>query len=122
MGQNLAEIWLVLVVAGILWGPGFWSQRIYNRIHGDDYNVRSKTFLTYLIGVRPRRENVYLRPASVQIVGLIYLLVGLVAVWFYDVKGVLNLGAIVTGLGLVGCGLAWFIVDIVDKVVRSRAK
>lgn len=119
MSENLAEIWLVLVIAGMLWAPGFWSQKVYNRIGGDDYSVESKTVWTYLIGVYPG-QKVYLRPASVQIIGLLYLLVGLLAVGFYGVKDVLNLGAIAVLVGFGGCGFAWFIVDIVDRVVRSH--
>ncbi|MCP4536437.1 MAG: hypothetical protein GY832_04755 [Chloroflexi bacterium] len=120
MENNIAEMWLVFVIAGMLWFPGFLSQKAKNRIRDNDYSVEAKGVWICLMGVRQGRARVYLRPASIQVVGLLYLVVGFLTVWFYDVKSVLNFGAIVAGLGLVGCSFVWFIIDIIIPALKDK--
>ena len=114
MDNNFAKMWLVFVIAGMLWLPGFLSQKVNNRIRNNHHSIAARGIWAWVVGVR-RGERVYLRPASMQAVGLWYLVVGFFAIWFYDLKTVLRLGAMITCLGLIIISLVWFVIDVIIR-------
>ena len=115
MDSKIAWTWIVCVVAALLWLPGLWGQKTNNAAAAKDYSIVGSGVWTYLLGVRPRVERVYLRIAYVQILGLVYLIVGLSAIWFYgtSILRILTLG--ILGVGFVGGGLVWLVIDLTAR-------
>jgi len=120
--SKLTVIWIALVIAGLLWLPGFLSQRINNKKYREDHRISATGIWSYLLGVRPGQEEVYLRPASTQLLGLLVLVFGFLSVWFCNdtrtLLKVISWG--ITGVGLVVCSLVWIIVDVVSKFGQSK--
>ena len=115
MADNLKEIWIMFALGGMLWLMGFWNQRTHNSICSKDYSLRSNILWLCLSGMRPEKDRVYMRFAYVQILGLAYLVVGSIAVWFLDPRSVRNIGFAILVIGLFGGGMFWCIIDLITK-------
>lgn len=108
----MAEIWVVFAMGSILWIAGFAMQKERNAEESGDYSLRKKGLWVHLFGVHPARERVYLRPASIQVLALLYVLAGSLSALFLEDNTPQNLLWSLLGLGLAGCGLIWLIIDI----------
>jgi hypothetical protein len=120
MNSKIAWTWIVCVMAALLWLPGFWGQKTNNAAAAKDYSIVGSGVWTYLLGVRPRVERVYLRIAYVQTLGLVYLIVGLSAIWFYDTSILRILTPGILGGGFVVGGLVWLVIDLTARRRRRR--
>lgn len=76
----LQSFGVVFLISLIFWGIGLVGQRLNNRYALDDYNIRPSGAWVRLLGIKPHTERFYLRYGLVQLMGLIYLMAGLV-VW-----------------------------------------
>lgn len=115
MNSRMAGIWVVLVVAALFWLMGFWNQKANNAANSGDYSIKGRGLWTYLLGIRPGVERVYLRSAYLQLLGLVYLVVGLLTVLFHNVKLLRTVTLGVIGMGLLGGTLVWMIADLVAR-------
>lgn len=91
MIDKLAGTWAVLVIAALLWIPACGVQKLRNRIGAKGCNVAGKAPWTYLFGMRPGVERIYLLQAYMQILGLLFCSAGLIAVWFLGVDALREL-------------------------------
>ena len=109
--EKMKDLWIVFCVAAAPWVLGFWLQRINNVARLQDYSIEGKRVWTLLLGVRSRKgERVYLRPAWLQSVALLYLVVGSLVVWFCDIKTLRNVTVGILITGLCGGALVWHII------------
>jgi hypothetical protein len=97
MIDKLANTFAVLVITASMWLGGFGGQKLRNKLGTKEWNAKGKAPWTYLFGVRPGVEKVYVRQAYMQILALMYCCAGLFAVWFLD-KGTLK--HVMMGLGI----------------------
>ena len=105
---NLAGSWIVLVVAGALWGIGYSAQKA-NELRGmQGARITCKHPWCRLLGVGQGKDALYVRPAFLHIVGLLCLAAGLVEVWLSDTFHTL---AIASGIALGGL-LLWAFADL----------
>ena len=94
---------------------GFWAQRTNNASHSTDNSFTANGFWAYLFGVRPRKERLYLRVATLQALGLAYLAFAATTVWFWDAKTVRWVGLSSFVLGLMVVGLFWAVANLFGR-------
>lgn len=86
----IRKLWIVLIIAAPFWGVGFWIQRLENSGPPLGYYVEARGWWAWLLGLRPGRgKRVNLGGALYQIWALMFLVVGLLAVWIWDIKALL---------------------------------
>lgn len=107
----------MLVLSGMVWFPGFLLQKTNNVSCKDDYSIPAEGIWVWFLGMRPGKGRVYLRPASVQILALLYLLVGFLAVLFCDTE-ILRKHPAFFAVCLFCCGMFWLSVDIASRIKR----
>ena len=78
------------LIAAWLWIPSFF-QKERNSVGAKGFYFRGKAPWTYLFGVRPGVERIYLVEAYLQILMLLCFSAGLIAVWFFGLHGLLEL-------------------------------
>jgi len=78
-GPLLQSFWVVLVTSILFWGVGLLGQRMNNRFELDDHNIAAPGRWVRILGINPEKDRLYLRYGFIQIVGIIYLMSGLIA-------------------------------------------
>jgi hypothetical protein len=78
------KILLVLFVFAIFWGGGFMMQSAQGSSRRDDYHLSSRSRWVRLLGFSSSTGRVYIRYAFLQIIGLLYLIIGLSVAWCCD--------------------------------------
>ncbi len=112
MAERIAEIWIAFVFGGGLWLIGFYGQRTNNAYDSISDGLTVNGFCAYLFGVRPKKERLHLRIATLQALGLAYLAFVAVAVWFWDAETVRRVGLAGFVSGLAAVGLFWAITNL----------
>jgi hypothetical protein len=79
-----AKIVAVFFVFAIFWGAGFLGQKTFNTRRIQANHFYSKGNWVRILGLRPKHDRVYIRYASLQLLGFIYLIVGTFVAWKYD--------------------------------------
>lgn len=115
MADKIAEIRVAFVVGGMFWLIGFWVQRISNAHDAIDDSLTANGFWAYLFGVRPGKERLYLRIATLQALGLAYLVFAVVTVWFWDAETVRKVGQTSLGIGLALLIFFWSTVNLLNR-------
>lgn len=116
MNVKLGGIEAAFALTLILWGTGFWQQKVYNTVNANDYSFNTKHFWIYCLGMRPGVDRVYLRPAYVQILALLYLIASIGWVMSsYSLEVLWDLTKNLVGIGLLIGGGFWLIIDRVIK-------
>lgn len=77
-GPLLQSFWVVLITSILFWGVGLLGQRMNNRFELDDHNVPAPGVWVRLLGITPESDRLYLRYGFIQVVGIVYLISGLV--------------------------------------------
>ena len=116
MTEKIVNMFVVVVIAAILWLPACYAQKLMNKVESKDYNVRARGLWTYLLGVRPDVEKIYLRLAYAQVLGLVYLVAGFLAVWLFDKEALLDVTA---GLGIGMCCIVP--IGIVELLAKRKS-
>ena len=100
IANNLAGVWIVVLVSGAIWGAGYGLQRVYdkNRVLGE--TVRCRCRVCRLLGVGVGRDTLYIRPAFAQVVGILCLVAGLVEVWLCGTFRALVIAGAILAIGL----------------------
>lgn len=120
MKDRIAFTGLALMIWAFFWLLGFWGQKVLNRgMKPRDYSLVGLGAWSYLFGVRPSTERVYLRPATFQLVGILLVLVGIPAVWLGGTK-TFNVVFVVLFGGWFSSGFAFGITDIVMKIKHGK--
>ncbi len=105
--DEIRKLWIVLIIATPFWVLGFWGQRIENADRAPGYSVEARGWWAWLMGIRPGRgERVYLGSALLQVWALLYLAVGFLAIWVWDIKTLGSITAVFILVGLPLIGLA----------------
>ncbi len=116
--DEIRKLWIVLIIAAPFWGVGLWLQRLGNTDRAPGYSVEAKGWWAWLLGVRPGRgERIYLGAALYQIWALMYLAVGFLAVWVWDMK---TLGTITAAFILAGSLLIWLAAKLIVRFGNRR--
>lgn len=103
--DEIRKLWIVLIIAAPFWVIGLWLQKVRNTDPAPGYSVEAKGWWVWLLGLRPGRgKRVYLGAAFYQIWALMYLIVGFLASWIWDMK---TLGIITLAFLLAGPLLMW---------------
>jgi hypothetical protein len=76
----LMRILAVIFIFTCLWVSGFILQRTNSSSHSSDYSLENKGKWVLLLGLRPGKGRVYIRFAFVQLVAILFLLVGVTIV------------------------------------------
>ena len=91
-------------------------QRQSNLLRSDDFSVKSKGQWVRLLGLRPGKGRVYLRFAFVQIFAILFLIVGIILVFY----GEDNLLKMLFKYFLIPLGIGALIFGYFDIFPRKR--
>ena len=110
MAGKIQGIGMVLIGTLLLFVGGTFGQRACHLSQSSDVSVRTKGLWQYWAGVNGA-EKIYLRPAFMQVLGILYFIGGGGGVLFFGISIVkpLTLWIVLGGLG-VG-GLVWIGID-----------
>ena len=104
---HFQQLCMLLIIPLILWITGLVGQKVLAFTERNDFKVNTNNKLVFLLGLRPGVQPVYIRPAALQMIGLVAALAGGVA-WIYEpatakkfVNTVLLLGFTIVIIGLV---------------------
>ena len=122
MKDGIVGTGLIFIVGTVFWLAGFGVQKTQNRAMTKDYCVLGSGVWSYLFGMRPLTERIYLRPAVVQLIGIALAVVGLPAVWLGGMRAFSVVLVVILLGGLFGSALAFAIADLVVRVKTGKKR
>ena len=112
--DSMGRFGLVLLISGTIWAIGYIVQRRDDLFGVCDKTIPCRSSWCRLFGASQERGLLYIRPASLQLVGLIGLLGGLVELLLC---GTLRSQACSLG-AMTALGLVWAIIDVRRRLKR----
>ena len=111
MAEKIQGIGIVLIGALLLFVGGTLGQRSCHLSQSSDVSVHVKGIWRYWVGVNDTKK-IYLRPAFMQGLGILYFILGVAGVLFFGAPIVKPLTIWIVLGGLVVGGLVWIGIDI----------
>jgi hypothetical protein len=115
LDDQISWTFITLIMAAPFWLFGLWGQRLFNAHSSTDYSCRASSPFAYLFGVRPGAEKVFLRMASVQTVGLLYLIINIALIVHSDEALVKSFWLYYWAISLPMLALFWGILNLLQR-------
>lgn len=108
--EKIQSIGIVFILASLVYLGGFLGQKSLHVAQSGDIAVKGHRIWRYILGTNDVNK-IYLRPASLQCLGMLYFILGIFTVLVYDVSALKYLTFwLLVGGGVLG-GIVWFIID-----------
>lgn len=113
MGK-IQGVGIVFILASLVYLGGFLGQKSNHMAQSSDVSMKGHSIWRYILGVNDINK-IYLRPASLQCLGILYFILGILTVLIYDVSVLKYVTFwVLAGGGILG-GTVWFIIDKLNR-------